>query len=91
MYYISVDEKVDKIFFIKEQKDFFSIVPNEYNNLNCSTYFFGAKNQDIILFPSNLEHFVEKVTTDKPRISLSFNTFIKGELGGTNNSTYLKL
>ena len=44
-----------------------------YNNLNII-----VKNGDLILFPSTLMHSVKTNTTDKERISLAFNSFIKG-------------
>ena len=47
---------------------------------------------DLILFPSWVSHHVDVNTTkDKDRISLSFNTFPTGELGGYDNATHLKL
>lgn len=34
----------------------------------------------MVLFPSNVEHMVEPYDGDKPRISLAFNTFIRGKI-----------
>lgn len=45
----------------------------------------------IIIFPSNLKHSVDKVKEDKTRISLSFNSFVKGSLGDKENLTEVKL
>ena len=45
----------------------------DYNNLNII-----VKNGDLILFPSTLMHSVKTNTSDKERISLAFNSFIKG-------------
>ena len=44
---------------------------------------------DLVLFPSNLVHMVEKVV-GKERISLSFNTFLKG-IGENKELTGLHL
>ena len=45
----------------------------DYNNLNVT-----VKNGDLILFPSTLMHSVKTNTSNKERISLAFNSFIKG-------------
>ena len=91
VYYVSADEELDRINFLNDRKGALEIVPKQYNDWNCTSYYFGIKSQDIILFPSSLEHFVNPVESTKTRISLAFNSFLKGELGSTNNATYLKL
>jgi predicted 2-oxoglutarate/Fe(II)-dependent dioxygenase YbiX len=48
---------------------------------NSDTWWLGVKTYDIVLFPSNLTHSVDSVTSDETRISLAFNSFIKGVLG----------
>tara|TARA_B100001123_G_scaffold37896_1_gene39183 strand:- start:1049 stop:1684 length:636 start_codon:yes stop_codon:yes gene_type:complete len=57
--------------------------PNENNN---SRVYFNNQNGKLFLFPSTLMHSVAKNNSDVERISLSFNTFIKGQLGGAQNS-----
>ena len=49
-----------------------------------------VKTGDLILFPSWLEHGVQDNTTDKDRISLSFNTQPKGEFGNKTSLTYVE-
>ena len=44
-------------------------------------YSFGVENCQLILFPSWLTHGVEPNEATKDRISLSFNTFVKGTFG----------
>ena len=58
-------------------------IPNENNNSQTS---FKNQNGKLFLFPSTLMHSVAKNNSDVERISLSFNTFIKGQLGGAQNS-----
>jgi uncharacterized protein (TIGR02466 family) len=73
-------------------KQFFHFPPKEYNIWNSSTWNFLAKNNELILFPSWLTHQVnsnEKGTTD--RISISFNTFVRGILGNQDAATQLIL
>ena len=45
----------------------------------------------IIIFPSNLKHSVNKIIEDKTRISLSFNSFVKGRIGNKEDLTEVKL
>ena len=45
----------------------------------------------LLIFPSKLNHSVEPNTKDDLRISLSFNTWLRGEVGKKENSDYLKL
>ena len=88
VFYISTVED-DKIMFadpniiMKEQIKF---ALKEQNAWNSTTWFFPSVTNELVLFPSWLDHKVdtnEKATTD--RISISFNTFIKGTLGSQEN------
>ena len=66
--------------------------PKEYNIWNSVSWNIPVGNNELILFPAWLEHSVkpnEKATTD--RISLSFNTFVKGTLGNRSNLNELIL
>ena len=38
-------------------------------------------NGDLIIFPSSTNHYVAQKKENNKRISLSFNTFVKGKLG----------
>jgi len=71
----------DKIYFYK--KKYQQISPNikNWNNYNSSSWWFPVKNGDIILFPSELTHSVDIKKQNNTRISLAFNTFVKGTLG----------
>ena len=53
----------------------------EYNIWNSAHWWIPVKNNQLILFPSWLEHEVKRVLGDKDRISISFNTFVRGNLG----------
>ena len=94
VFYISTEED-DKITFTDPNvkiKELISLEPKGYNLWNSITWFFPSITNELVLFPSWLEHRVEpneKATTD--RISLSFNTFVKGTLGGQHNNTELIL
>ncbi|MAG49761.1 hypothetical protein CMO86_08985 [Candidatus Woesearchaeota archaeon] len=45
-----------------------------------STWIFPNIPGKLILFPSHVNHYVEKNKSDDVRISLSFNTFVKGNI-----------
>ena len=96
VFYISVEED-DKITFTDpngkmKNNSFISFESKEFNVWNSVTWFFPVDNNELILFPSWLDHKVEsneKATTD--RISLSFNTFVMGHLGIYKDLTELIL
>ena len=61
------------------------------NWLNCHTYLVGVHDNALVIFPSTLTHQVPEVKHDTPRISLSFNTFIRGDVGSDSDLTALIL
>ena len=52
----------------------------ESNLYNAKSWWFTTAPGDFILFPSSVEHLVEEYQGDIPRITLSFNTFVKGTI-----------
>jgi hypothetical protein len=62
-----------------------------YKIENATTWLFGTKPNDLILFPSKLEHSVLPNEKDETRISIAFNTFIKGTIGEEKNLTELNI
>ena len=94
VFYISTEED-DKITFTDPNaklKELIKFEPKEFNIWNSGSWFFPSVTNELMLFPSWLDHQVvvnEKATTD--RISLSFNTFVKGTLGEELDLTKLIL
>ena len=43
----------------------------------------------LVIFPSSMVHDVDKNKSNKDRTTISFNTFIKGEMGEPENSNHL--
>jgi uncharacterized protein (TIGR02466 family) len=80
VFYVQADRTKDKIYFYKEEYKQIKIPAKEYNSFNSESWWFETGTNDLVLFPSNLTHMVEKVV-GKERISLSFNTFLKGYIG----------
>ena len=76
--------------FIKNDYDTIMIEPEKYNDYNCYTWKEEIKEGDLLIFPSKLSHNVDKYSEDKTRISLAFNTFIKGDIN-RQDSVALKL
>jgi uncharacterized protein (TIGR02466 family) len=91
IFYIQVSSEEDKIFFNKDNDGFFSIPTENFNLFNSSAWHFPVKNNQLLIFPSNLSHSVKHTTSTETRISLSFNTFLKGNLGDRDGLTFLEL
>ena len=58
---------------------------------NSSAYALEVEDCQLILFPSWLQHSVEKNKSTQDRISISFNTFAKGTFGQDDRLTKLVL
>ena len=90
--YINVVAGKDRIYFHnpknKETINFHTI---DFTHDNSPVWYLNVKFGDIILFPSSLEHHVETNKEDHKRVSLAFNTFVKGTIGLESGSAYLKL
>ena len=94
VFYISTGEGDNITFTDPNQKikDLLKLEHKEFNIWNSTRWFFSVNNNELILFPSWLHHQVdtnEKATTD--RISLSFNTFVRGTLGELSDKNELIL
>ena len=89
VFYIDVDEKVDSISFYKEKYDFFKIYndPKNDNVFNTNMVKLNVKKGMLILFRSDLLHEVSSKLNENVRISLAFNTFIKGTWGKKSELT----
>jgi len=87
--YIDVNEQ-DSISFVKRTTELLQIEPKSYNRYNSSEAFFNVANNSLVLFSSLLFHEVCG-TNNKNRISLAFNTFIKGTIGSDQGLAELKL
>ena len=79
VFYLSVNEN-DSITFLSPIKNLFDIEKSEENELNADYARVKIKNGDLVIFYSHLDHKVDINQNNETRISLSFNTFIKGKL-----------
>jgi uncharacterized protein (TIGR02466 family) len=63
----------------------------QFNIYNCGMFAIPQENNNLILFPSSMEHCTLGNVQNKQRITLSFNTFVKGNLGTEDLLISLKI
>ena len=83
--YFDCDEKNDRIKFFSEKPKELIKPKVEYNTWNAENSWFAVKTGDLFMFPSYIDHQVDLKKGSHTRISLSFNTFFKGTIGGNDN------
>ena len=76
---------------IKEIDTSIQIDKKTFHVFNSDTFFEPVEENQILLFPSNLTHFVKQYKETKPRKSIAFNIFVKGLLGSKTRTTELKI
>lgn len=91
VFYVDADITNDRIYFYRDRYDQIKIIPKEWNITNSDSWWFEAGTGRLVLFPSSLTHMVEVKQHAGTRISLSFNTFLKGTLGENEQLTELIL
>jgi len=91
VFYVSTVED-DTICFFKDRDLKVMQIESNVNAYNTHVWGVSVNNNTLVLFPSWLEHSVErneKASSD--RISISFNVFMKGTIGSENNLNELIL
>ena len=91
VFYVNADPEADKIYFYNDTYRQIDLSPTDWNLYNSKSWWFEAKTGGLLLFPSSLTHMVQQVTAKEDRISIAFNTFVKGHLGDNKSLTELKL
>ena len=66
--------------FITSTYDTLEFETTNANIYNSKSWSYVPKTNDVILFPSSVEHLVEKNNSEHSRITLSFNTFVSGKI-----------
>ena len=64
---------------------------NMWNSFARDFITLNSKKRSLILFPSLLHHEVPINTSSTDRISISFNVFVRGDLGNKESSNHLEL
>ena len=91
VFYPQADRETDKIYFYKDGYERIKIPAGEYNPHNSESWWYETGTGDLIIFPSHLTHMVQTKQGKDTRISISFNTFVKGYIGSDENLTGLHL
>ena len=87
--YINADPDKDKIYFYKSGYKRINLPTEQFNQFNSESWWFNVGTCDLVIFPSYLTHMVEQTESKDTRISLSFNTFLKGYIGAEESLTAL--
>lgn len=61
---------------------------NQYNNILAEI---NVGEGLVLMFPSYLKHYVPTNKSDSVRVSIAFNSFIKGSFGSVQDLTYLEI
>jgi uncharacterized protein (TIGR02466 family) len=88
--YISTDSTKDKITFHSAVYKQIQLDTDNYDVYNADLWWFNVGTGDIVMFPSSLTHNVENVVADETRVSLAFNSFIKGTFGNNRQLSEIK-
>jgi uncharacterized protein (TIGR02466 family) len=91
VFYPQANKETDKIYFYKDGYERIKISTDNWNEWNSESWWFETGTGDLIIFPSNLTHMVQTKQGEGTRISISFNTFVKGYIGSDETLTGLHL
>ena len=89
VWYPVIHDKLPPIQFRNRAQRDVELSTERYNTFNSATFMLPLNPGELILFPSNLTHSVQPNPFDEERISLSFNTWVKGNIGKIASLTYL--
>jgi uncharacterized protein (TIGR02466 family) len=64
---------------------------NSRNEWNSVQYILEVNDGDFVLFPSYIDHEVPYNNSKELRVSIAFNTFVRGTIGETHNLSLLEL
>lgn len=88
---VYIAAKGDKIYFYRDGYQQIKLPTDNWNPYNSESWWFEVNEGDVILFPSSLTHMVETLGDKEERISIAFNTFLKGQIGSPDELTELQL
>lgn len=91
--YLNADPEVDKIVFLSDRRPILEVQSNYTSPHHSQVCRVPVGTGDLIIFPSNLVHMVEQTPTCRTmtRISLAFNSYLRGDVAAPNHPIYLKL
>lgn len=89
---VYIAAKGDRIYFYKDGYQPIKIPTENYNVYNSDSWWLEVNEGDVVLFPSGFTHMVEQMGEGtEERISIAFNTFLKGQIGSPDELTELQL
>ena len=91
VFYVNADSEKDKIFFFRDGYQQLKVTTENFNIHNSDSWWLSVGTCDLLIFPSNLTHMVPTTESENTRISISFNTFLKGYIGQDDSLTALYL
>ena len=97
VFYFRADKEIDLIVFVRRQNlDYLNtfdlaIEKKQTSDFNAEFWGVNVDTNMLVMFPSTVTHQVNTTTNTNVRISLAFNTFIRGTLGSKKNLTEIKL
>ena len=97
VFYFRADKEIDQIIFVRRQNlDYLNtfdlaIEKKQTSDFNAEFWGVNVDTNMLVMFPSTVTHQVNTTTNTNVRISLAFNTFIRGTLGSKKNLTEIKL
>lgn len=88
---VYINAKKDKIYFYRDGYQQIKLPTDSWNVYNSDSWWLEVNEGDIVIFPSSLTHMVQTVDGDHERISIAFNTFLKGTVGCSSELTELEI
>ena len=87
VFYLQTNDNSPAITFLDPRPQSSVLQPQakEHNIFNSTMFFYPAKVNRMILFPSWLEHYVPQNDTKFSRVSIAFNVMLKGQVGRPDN------
>ena len=89
VYYITLPPGAPFLSFTSPRRPALAIVPEEWNEHNSPYWTLEVTEGELVIFPSEVFHEVLTNFSNTTRISLAFNTFVKGAVG--EKSTYQEI
>jgi uncharacterized protein (TIGR02466 family) len=91
VFYFSADKSKDIISFRRNDYKQIQILYKEANDYNTMQTDIKVESGDLVLFPSDISHYVPQTENSKTRISLAFNSFVHGDIGLPEALNYVKI
>lgn len=82
VFYVDVEDSQNTISFNRMTSPYLlNFKPKSFNVFNSIEWDVPVENNMILLFPSSCYHYVKKNNSENKRISIAFNTFVRGKIG----------